>query len=172
MIFGCHLDRRDRLARKQGRRLFRVTVRSPADLNAVEDLVELDLDLFELARKVPLVAASLLRVAGQKHREHGRHAQVAQVVNPRRCSIDDVLVDAESALDVERRLLGLGVQGVDCERDVRQAAGGAGGWPTFKSLCSRRSVIDVSRTESIASSTPLPGILALGLREPDDLVGR
>jgi hypothetical protein len=48
------------LAREKRAWLFRVTVRTPADLNAVEDLAELDLDLLEFARKVPLVAASFL----------------------------------------------------------------------------------------------------------------
>ena len=146
-----------KLARKQSRRLFRVTLRSPANLNAIEDLVELDLDLLELAREISLVAPRLLGVTGQKHGEHGRHSQVAQVVDPRRRPVDDILIDTEAAFDLERGFLGLRIERVDRKRDPTHPGGSAGGWPTFRSLCSRRSVTDVPDTESTARSTPVPG---------------
>ena len=115
----------------------------------------------------------LLRVPGEQHGKHGRHAEIALVV---RSSDDDRYAIFSSMPN--RRLISNDASSI-CGSSVLivnvtsvRPADGAGGWPTFRSLCSRQSVTDrpdhrIDR-EELAEAREI----RLRCRELHDLVAR
>ena len=100
---------------------------APAEGEAGQDLGEFLPDLGQLECEVTMVCPRLGGVPLGQHGEHAGLPEVPQVVDLGRRPAGDVGVDAESPVEVEARLLDLGIEAGDEKLDARQPLRGCGG---------------------------------------------